>query len=367
MITPPVPGRGTKSQPSLWSAPLFFALAAIGLLAFRTFIGNAGQVSADITKRGEFLFSFPGESVDASVYLRKPTALSIDPQGAINVADSGQNKILVFSNRGEFLQNIGRSGQGPGELLAPEKICFDNANTLYVYESANGRIQLFNGKREYIKGFKVYKYIHALKVWGNKVYCACMQQVPDRPLIEILDLDGKKTGEIGTDSRIEKIEPYRRKSLDFKRFDISGSGKIWFAWEYFSWIKGFSLEGTELGVIDLATPRQAEWSRQNVKTFLKAPSAEARYRSVIFAIRAKGEFLYLLSSSGEGAEIIICSPSGGNNIICKLNSIPKEEFHYYKDFDLIIDHDVLTLFLLQAYPESRVDVFRVSEPWKGLH
>jgi hypothetical protein len=367
MIIPPLPGSRTKSQLSLGNAFIFLALAAIGFLVIRTFFGNAVQDSADIVKRGEFTFSFPRESADATIYLRKPTALSIDPQGAINVADPGQNKILVFSNTGEFLQSIGRSGQGPGDLLAPEKICFDDANTLYVYESANGRIQLFNGKREYIKGFKVYKYIHSLKVWGDKVYCACMQQVPDRPLIEILDLDGKKTAEIGNDSTIERIEAYRRKSLDIKRFDISNSGKIWFAWEYFSWIRGFSLEGTSLGTIDLATQPQAEWSRQNVKTFLKAPSADARYRSVIFAIRSKGESLYVLSSSEEGPEIIICPTTGGENIICKLNSIPKGEFHYYKDFDLSIDHDVLTFFLLQAYPESRVDVFRVSEPWKGLH
>jgi|GEM_PF-798784 len=355
--------KGFKSPRFFGNLFLSIVLSVTGLITHSLPKGIEGQEGkTKLTKQGEFILSFPSELADDGVYLKKPTAISIDLFGYIHVVDSRQNRILVFSKKGELLRSIGRSGQGPGDLLAPEKICFDELNNLYVYESANGRIQLFNSKGDFIKGFKVFKYIQALKARGNRIYCACMQQEPNNPLIEILDLEGKLVGAIGNDPRIEKIEVLRRKSLDFKKFDISDSGKIWFAWEYFSWIQGFSLEGDKIAMIDLSAPQQTEWSRQNLRTFLKAPSKETHYRSVIFAIRAKGEFLYLLSSSADGAEIIRCTSDGRINLICKLKSHPKNEFYFYRDFDLINENGKLVFFVLQGYPEDSIDVYMVDEP-----
>jgi 6-bladed beta-propeller len=360
--------RALLSRLNIVCVLFLIGIAGIGFIILVPSIGNIGREGAtEPTRQGEYVTSFPRESVDASIYLRKPSALSVDPLGNIYVVDSGQNKILVFSKKGELLRNIGRSGQGPGDLLAPEKICFDEANTLYVYESANGRIQLFNNKGEFIKGFKVYKYIQALKARGNNVYCACRQQVPNNPLIEILDLDGRIVGMIGSDERIDNIDAYRRKSLDFKRFDISDSGQIWFAWEYFSWIQGYSLDGGYLGVIDLSVSKLAEWSRQNLNAFFKAPTKPALYRSVIFALRAKGDFLYLLSSSEDGAEVTLYSLSRRKSFVYKLTPPAKGEFRYYKDFDLIIEDGDLMFFLLQVSPENCIDVFKVAAPGRRLH
>jgi len=367
MIVSRIRRRGFRSRPATMNVFLSAAIVGLGFLAPSACIECVGQEDTpEHTKQAEYILSFPRES-DEGIYLKKATAISVDLLGNIHVVDSGQNKILVFSKKGEFLKSLGRSGQGPGDLLAPEKICFDAANTMYVYESANGRIQSFNSKGEYIRGFKVYKYIQALRVWGKRIYCVCKQQVPNNPLIEILDLDGKMLGVIGTDKRIDKIEGYRQKSMDFKKLDISGSGKIWFAWEYFSWIQGFSLEGVKHSAIDLTLPRQAEWSRQNLNALQKAPSGGPRYRSVIFAIRARGEFLYLLSSSENGAEIIVCSPGGGKALIYKLISGSEGDFHYYKDFDLTIEDGKLTIFLLQVYPDNCVEIYTVNEPGRGVH
>ncbi len=318
--------------------------------------------SAGLVRIGEYKFSFPDELAEDGVYLRKPRAISVDIRGDVYVADSSLNQVLVFSKGGDLLRRIGNSGQGPGEFLAPEQICFDEANSLYVYEFGNGRIQVFDARGGYTKGFKVFKYIQALRVRRNRIYCACRQIEPGNPLIEILDFEGRRVGGFGNDPNLSGLTASSLKSLDYKKMDISDSDRIWFAWEYFSWLNTFSLEGGNLGTINISAMRQTKWSRQNLKAFQSVKSSKgALFRSIIYAIRAKGDCLYLLSSCEEGAEIIRCSSDGRINLLCELKSASKK-VPYYKDFDLVIGDGKLRFFLLQVYPEYRIDVYSLDEP-----
>lgn len=58
------------------------------------------------------------------------------------VVDYGDKCVVAFNLDGNLLFRFGRSGQGPGEFLAPRAIAF-NSNTVYVVDSQLSRISEF--------------------------------------------------------------------------------------------------------------------------------------------------------------------------------------------------------------------------------
>ncbi|KPK95954.1 hypothetical protein AMJ80_02675 [bacterium SM23_31] len=70
------------------------------------------------------------------------------------VLDKGNTCIYVFSLEGQFVRKIGRPGQGPGDLLKPEYIAFDNEGNLYVYEAGNYRFSIFSKEGKFIYSFR---------------------------------------------------------------------------------------------------------------------------------------------------------------------------------------------------------------------
>lgn len=110
-----------------------------------------------------FKYSFPDDSMaDRGIYFKKPTSIRMGPKGDVFIVDSGQSQVIVFSKDGECLQRIGNLGKGPGELSAPELINFDEKGFMYIYEWGNARIQIYDDRGKFLKGFKVFKYIEAL-------------------------------------------------------------------------------------------------------------------------------------------------------------------------------------------------------------
>lgn len=304
-------------------------------------------------------FSFPDQSQLEGPYFKKPVALSIDAMGDVYVVDSRLNQVIVFSRQGTFLRSVGHSGQGPGELLEPVQMCFDERNNLYIYEFGNGRIQVFDQRGRYQRTFKVFKYIQAFRVRNDKIYCACRQIEPSRPLIEIIDMDGRRIGYFGNDDEVGGLSASAQKSADFKKMDISEQGRLWFAWEYFAWLKGYSLDGGEDLKLEISVPRQMKRSSQNLASFRNMPK-NALFHSIVHNIRAKSDRLYILTSGENGAEIMRCSFDGKIDLRCQMKP-GREAAVYYKDFDLNFERGRLTFYLLQVYPEYRVDVFSLDE------
>ncbi|MDH5228584.1 MAG: 6-bladed beta-propeller [Gammaproteobacteria bacterium] len=75
-------------------------------------------------------------------HLMFPTAIAKDQFGRIFVSDKGDSRIKVFKD-GQLLEDIGRNGYGEGEFryISDMKIANDK---LYVMDSLNGRIQVFD-------------------------------------------------------------------------------------------------------------------------------------------------------------------------------------------------------------------------------
>ncbi len=69
--------------------------------------------------------------------------------------DGGNNCVYVFNENGKYKRKFGYPGQGPGALLDPTFIDIDSEGNIFVYESINHRISIFNFKGEFQNSFRV--------------------------------------------------------------------------------------------------------------------------------------------------------------------------------------------------------------------
>lgn len=70
--------------------------------------------------------------------------------GLVYVADTGNQRIQVFTNNGQFIRQWGKIGNLPGEFSGPGDLIIDTSNNIYVVDSGNHRIQKFDAQGKFI-------------------------------------------------------------------------------------------------------------------------------------------------------------------------------------------------------------------------
>ena len=85
-----------------------------------------------------------GELVLKGEILERPNWIAVNSKGTIAVSDNEKDSILIFDKDGNFLQELGSYGEGPGQLADPAGVTFLNNNELLVVDDLNGRIEEFN-------------------------------------------------------------------------------------------------------------------------------------------------------------------------------------------------------------------------------
>ena len=96
-----------------------------------------------------FVFSATGDfikSVGSDAQLQRPTGIAIDlAREWLYVVDTPAHDIKVFDiNGGELLRVVGKRGKEKGEFNFPSYVTVDRAGNLYVTDTLNGRIQMFD-------------------------------------------------------------------------------------------------------------------------------------------------------------------------------------------------------------------------------
>jgi DNA-binding beta-propeller fold protein YncE len=118
----------------------------------------------------------PGVKGDAAGAMSGPEGVAIGPEGNVFVADSGNERIDVFTPGGAFLRAFGKevnpdpaaaspdvctaSGCKPGlssgaagAMREPEGIGFDGSGQLYVADRANNRVDVFSAAGAFVRAF----------------------------------------------------------------------------------------------------------------------------------------------------------------------------------------------------------------------
>jgi sugar lactone lactonase YvrE len=83
-----------------------------------------------------------------------PSAVYVAPNGDIFVADGhGGNtnaRIVKFNKDGKLIKTWGKKGSGPGEIDIPHTLAMDSRGRLFVGDRQNNRIQIFDQDGNYV-------------------------------------------------------------------------------------------------------------------------------------------------------------------------------------------------------------------------
>ncbi len=90
-----------------------------------------------------------GSESDENYLFFRVWDIQADAQGNIYVLDSGASRIQKYNKNGNYLQSIGRQGQGPGEFERPIILNLDKHNNLYVGEMR--KIHMFDSYGTFVK------------------------------------------------------------------------------------------------------------------------------------------------------------------------------------------------------------------------
>jgi len=87
-----------------------------------------------------------GKEDDENYMFYRVRDIALDSNDNIYIMDSGNSRIQKFDSKGQFLQTIGRKGQGPGEFERPRRLSIDSQDNIYVEDREQIKIHDCNGK-----------------------------------------------------------------------------------------------------------------------------------------------------------------------------------------------------------------------------
>ena len=91
----------------------------------------------------ELLLSF-GRFGSGAGEFNRAEGLATDARDRLYVADSCNHRLQVFDHDGRWLASYGRAGTGLGEFSYPYDVCVDAAGNQFVCEFGNSRLQVFD-------------------------------------------------------------------------------------------------------------------------------------------------------------------------------------------------------------------------------
>jgi DNA-binding beta-propeller fold protein YncE len=92
---------------------------------------------------GNLLFEFGGRGI-ADGQLNFPTNIAVDASGKVYVMDSFNFRVQIFDADGKFLSKFGGIGAGFGQFSKPKGIGVDSEGHIYVSDAAFNNVQIFD-------------------------------------------------------------------------------------------------------------------------------------------------------------------------------------------------------------------------------
>ena len=132
---------------------------SVPLLVVSNFLSSIVTIYQYSPILGELIpYTVFGSQGSAPWQLSKPQGIAIDPtNNDILIADSGNNRIsrwrLTLGGVAGLVDTFGSLGDGDGEFHTPSDVAVDQQGRCYVTDQFNNRIQIFDGKGEWLSSF----------------------------------------------------------------------------------------------------------------------------------------------------------------------------------------------------------------------
>jgi NHL repeat len=164
---------------------------------------GAGPADAEGPAAGRGRGGLPGAGAQSDLF-QGPSDVAWDAAGNIYVADGfGNARIAKFDKNGKFVKSWGSRGVAPGQFNMPRGIAIDAQGLVYVADSGNRRIQVFDADGNFKTAFLNVGTPAALCLTpGPRQYLYSSNSNPPTDIdvdgeIYKLDLNGKLVGRFG--------------------------------------------------------------------------------------------------------------------------------------------------------------------------
>lgn len=162
------------------------------------------------SEKGEEILTIAKNEEDEDI-LQSPQSIAVTKSNKIIVSDTVNNQIQVFDKDGKFLHKFGQAGEGEGELKEPDGVAVDVKGNIVVADTMNHRIQIFRENGEFISTFGkqgtkegelLYPSGVSLDKSGNVLVCDCglwnEASKENNNRIQVFNADGKYQYEFGS-------------------------------------------------------------------------------------------------------------------------------------------------------------------------
>jgi len=160
-----------------------------------------------------------------------------DREGNLYIPGFRSHKIKKFDINGTFLKNIGRQGQGPGELNGPMYLNVDNNNQMYIYNFYSNMISVFDSKenelnRFHLRNFPIFRLLSSNKIIADNLRVNGRMVTDKLPLFFVYDLDGNLLYTFGKLTYIQRANAGSFYYVSGLKFETDNTDKIFCTYEY---------------------------------------------------------------------------------------------------------------------------------------
>jgi DNA-binding beta-propeller fold protein YncE len=100
----------------------------------------------------ELLFQFGGRG-DGPGLFNFPVDIAVGPDGRIYVNDSMNFRVQVFDAQGKFIRALGRAGDSTGSFQRSKGVALDSDGNLYVVDALADTVQIFDSQARFLLNF----------------------------------------------------------------------------------------------------------------------------------------------------------------------------------------------------------------------